>query len=70
MFAGQPTYDQFRSDIAELFAGYANSTGAVGFFSIDTTQYANVVHTIGWVVIDDHGGALGTVSRYFTIANP
>src|SRR5258708_40336365 len=36
--AGQPTYNQLRSDIASLFPGFANSMGAVGFFHIDTTK--------------------------------
>jgi len=72
-FVGRPTYNQVRSDIETLFPGYPNTTGgrgAVGFFQIDTTQYANGVHTIAWVVTDSNGQARGIGSRYFTIANP
>ena len=69
-FVGHPTYNQFRSDIALLFPGYPNTNGAIGFLTIDTTQYANGVHTIAWVVTDSGGGARGIGSRYFTIANP
>ena len=43
---GHPSYGHFRSDIATLFPGYANSNGAVGHFTINTTAYADGVHTI------------------------
>src|SRR5205085_10446434 len=68
-FIGHPTYNQFRSDIATLFPGYANSNGAVGFLSIDTTAYADGMHTISWSVTDNQGAASGLGSRYFTIRN-
>ncbi|MGH9665223.1 MAG: hypothetical protein ACRD9L_12430, partial [Bryobacteraceae bacterium] len=45
---GHPLYNQFRSDIASLFPSLANSNGAVGLFSIDTTALANGIHTIAW----------------------
>jgi hypothetical protein len=67
---GHPTYNNFRSDVASLFPGYANTDGAVGYFSIDTTQYANGVHTIAWTVRDNAGNTSGVGSRYFTIGNP
>ena len=66
---GNPTYNLYREDIASLFPGYMNSNGAVGYFSIDTTQYENGVHTISWVVEDDAGNADGIGSRYFNIQN-
>ena len=66
---GQPTYNNFRSDIASLFPGYANSGGAVGFFRIDTTQIANGVHTIAWVAYDNLGHGEGLGSRYFNVFN-
>jgi hypothetical protein len=66
---GHPTYNQYRSDIAELFPGYANSDGAVGYFYLDTTHYTNGVHTIQWTVTDDAGNTDGVGSRYFTIQN-
>jgi hypothetical protein len=66
---GQPTYDQFRPDIANLFPGFANSMGAVGFFHIDTTTLANGVHTISWNVYDNLGHGEGLGSRYFVVSN-
>jgi uncharacterized repeat protein (TIGR01451 family) len=66
---GHPTYNQFRSDIANLFPGLANSNGAVGFFYIDTSALANGVHTISWNVFDNAGRGDGIGSRYFTVAN-
>jgi hypothetical protein len=66
---GHPAYGNYRSDIAALFPGYANSNGAVGWFELDTTRYANGVHTIWWVVRDTAGSASGIGSRYFTIDN-
>jgi hypothetical protein len=72
-FVGHPTYNGVRPDIEALFPGYPNTTsgrGAVGYLPIDTTRYANGVHTIFWVVTDSAGQARGIGSRYFTIANP
>jgi hypothetical protein len=46
-----------------------NSNGAIGFYSIDTTQLANGVHTISWSVTDNAGHSDGVGSRYFTVAN-
>lgn len=66
---GRPSYGHFRSDIATLFPGYANSNGAVGHFTINTTAYTDGLHTIAWVVTDNLGRAAGIGSRYFTIQN-
>jgi uncharacterized repeat protein (TIGR01451 family) len=66
---GHPVYNQFRSDIASLFPGYANSNGAVGFFLIDTTKLQNKIHTISWSVTDNGGRVDGIGSRYFTVFN-
>jgi hypothetical protein len=66
---GHPTYNQFRSDIASLFPGHANSNGAVGFFYIDTTKLANGVHTISWTVFDNVGHGDGVGSRFFNVQN-
>ena len=66
---GHPVYGFFRSDVAALFPGLANSDGAVGAFQIDTTLLANGVHTIAWVVTDDSGASEGIGSRYFTVQN-
>jgi hypothetical protein len=67
--AGHPTYGQFRSDIANLFPGYANSGGAVGFFHINTTTLANGVHTISWNAFDNQQRGEGLGSRYFNVLN-
>jgi hypothetical protein len=66
---GHPTYNQYRSDIANFFPGLANSNGAVGFFYLDTTKLTNGVHTISWVVYDNQGRNDGIGSRYFTVEN-
>jgi hypothetical protein len=66
---GHPTYNQFRSDIANLFPGHANSGGAVGFFYIDTTKLANGVHAISWTVFDNVGHGDGIGSRFFNVQN-
>ena len=66
---GHPVYNQYRSDIATLFPGYANTDGAVGYFVLDTTALANGIHTIAWSVTDDSGRADGIGSRYFWVQN-
>ncbi|MGE5340884.1 MAG: BACON domain-containing protein [Candidatus Omnitrophota bacterium] len=66
---GHPVYDQYREDIASLFPGYNNTNGAVGYFYLDTTAYADGLHTISWVVEDDAGHQDGIGSRYFIIRN-
>jgi len=69
VYVGHPVYNQFRSDIASLFPGLANSNGAVGYFVIDTTRLTNGVHTIAWGVKDSAGRANGIGSRYFRVNN-
>jgi len=66
---GHSTYNNFRSDIANLFTGLANSNGAVGFFLIDTTKLTNGVHTISWNVCDNGARCAGLGSRYFSVLN-
>jgi len=66
---GHPAYNIYRSDIAALFPGYANSNGAVGYFYLDTTPYTNGVHTIYWTAADNAGNTDGIGSRYFTVQN-
>jgi hypothetical protein len=67
--AGNPVYNQYRKDVAALFPGYNNSDGAVGYYYLDTTLYANGVHTIAWSVTDNAGNTDGIGSRYFNIMN-
>lgn len=69
VYLGNPTYNIYRSDIAGLFPGYANSDGAIGYFFLDTTGYENGLHTIYWTAKDNEGAGDGIGSRYFTILN-
>jgi hypothetical protein len=64
---GNPTYNIYREDIATLLPGYTNSNGAVGYFYLDTTKYADGVHTIQWTATDNAGNTDGIGSRYFSI---
>jgi hypothetical protein len=66
---GHPVYNVYRSDIAQYFPDYQNSDGASGYFDLDTTSYANGVHTIYWTATDNSGNADGIGSRYFSIMN-
>jgi hypothetical protein len=66
---GSPVYNIYRQDIADLFPGYKNSNGAVGYLYLDTTLYSNGLHTIQWTAVDDGGNTDGIGSRYFTILN-
>jgi hypothetical protein len=66
---GHPTYNQARSDLAAAFPGRCNSAGAAGYFFIDTTQFSNGVHTIGWLSYDNKGNGDGLGSRFFNVLN-
>ena len=66
---GHPSYNQFRGDIANLFPGYANSNGAIGFAYIDTTQLTNGLHSISWSVYDNKNRGNGVGSRFFNVLN-
>jgi hypothetical protein len=66
---GNPAYNVYRSDIATLFPGYANSDGAVGYFYLDTTAYEEGVHSIQWTARDSAGNTDGIGSRYFVVTN-
>jgi phosphodiesterase/alkaline phosphatase D-like protein len=66
---GNPGYNRYRKDVVAQFPGYNNSSGAGGYFYLDTTAYTNGIHTIAWSVKDDAGNTAGIGSRYFTILN-
>ena len=66
---GNPTYNNFRADIASLFPGLNNTNGAIGFRVIDTTALTNGLHTIAWTVSDNLGATEGIGSRYFRVSN-
>ncbi len=57
-----------RGDITSLFPGYDTSS-AVHYLDLNTTTFENGVHTIHWIVTDDHGFADGVGSRFFVIEN-
>ncbi|MCP4214112.1 MAG: BACON domain-containing protein [bacterium] len=66
---GTVVYGLNRPDVAALFPGYNNTGGAGGYYEIDTTYYANHLHTISWGVRDNNGNESGVGSRYFRILN-
>jgi len=66
---GHPVYNQYRSDIANGFPGFANSNGAIGYYYLDTTTLSNGLHTIGWLVYDNNGHGAGIGSRFFWVQN-
>ena len=69
--AGTPGGWAARSDLTALFpsAGYAGRGHALGIAGIDTTQLANGLHTIAWIVTADNGQSQGIGSRFFTVDN-
>jgi len=66
---GNVIYNIYRLDIATLFPGYANSSGAMGCLDFDTRTYESGLHTIQWVATDNAGNTDGIGSRYFYIQN-
>ena len=66
---GQPIYNIYRADVAALFPECLNSDGAGAYFDLNTTAYANGVHTIAWIATDNAGNADGIGSRFFSIVN-
>jgi len=64
-------YGFARPDVAALFPfpTYANANGPAAQFTLDTTLFADGLHTIVWVVRDDLGVVQGIGSRYFNIQN-
>ena len=70
LLLGPADYGYYRSDIATLFPGHANTDTAVGFRQIFTSTLAEGLHTIVWLVTDQSGRAQGIGSRYFTVIAP
>ncbi|MGE5340024.1 MAG: leucine-rich repeat domain-containing protein [Candidatus Omnitrophota bacterium] len=66
---GHPVYNIFRSDIADLFPGYANTDGAIGYFYLDTRALTDGLHTLSWNVTDSAGNCTGIGSRYVSVTN-
>jgi hypothetical protein len=66
---GNPAYGYYRGDVSTKFTGYKNTDGPVGVYTLNTTVYADGVHTIAWSVTDDGGATDGIGSRFFVIQN-
>jgi len=66
---GYLNYNLYRADIAALFPECLNSGGAAAYYDLDTTGYANGVHTIAWIAVDNAANADGIGSRFFSIVN-
>ena len=66
---GHPKYNIYREDIASLFPGYLNSSGATGYAYLNTTAFANGLHTLQWTAEDSAGNKDGIGSRYIYILN-
>jgi hypothetical protein len=57
-----------RADISTSFPGMDTSQAGRGMF-IDTTAFADGMHTIAWIVTDTAGHTDGIGSRFFRVAN-
>ena len=68
---GSPAGWAARPDLTSLFpaAQYPGVTAALGVLGFDTTQLANGMHTISWIVTDNQGSTAGIGSRYFRVFN-
>jgi hypothetical protein len=66
---GRPIYNQKRQDIMDLFPGYTNTEGAVGYYILDSRALSNGMHNIAWSVTDTQGHTEGIGSRYFFVHN-
>jgi hypothetical protein len=65
------TYGLLRPDVRSFFPfpTYANANGAGAQFVLNTTQFADGLHTIVWLATDDQGVTQGIGSRFFHIQN-
>ena len=66
---GSPSGWNQRSDLSAAFPGYPGINTALGVYGLNTTGYANGLHTIAWVVTDNGGVTAGIGSRFFSIFN-
>lgn len=57
-----------RTDLA-AFNPQFDTSQAGRCFTIDTTKFANGLHTIGWYVVDSSGNPDGIGGRFFRIFN-
>jgi hypothetical protein len=66
---GNPVYNQYNKEIADLFPGYNNQDGAGGSFILDTTALTHGIHALAWLVEDDAGNSNTVGFQYFSIDN-
>jgi Leucine-rich repeat (LRR) protein len=69
MKVGQPIFGQYHAGAARMFPNLANSRGAEGSYSLDTSTYADGMHVLGWAAGDNFGMTAGTGQNYFKIEN-
>jgi hypothetical protein len=70
VFVGNPGGLSRRADIDAAFEPLGfNTSQANRVLAIDTTKFANGVHTIGWLVTDSNGRTDGVGSRFIRIQN-
>ena len=70
VFVGNPGGLSRRADLDAGFEPLGFDTSQANrVLSIDTTQFSNGVHTIGWLVTDTSGQADGVGSRFIRIQN-
>src|SRR5439155_23113790 len=70
VFVGHPGGQSRRPDAHAAFQPLGFDTSQANrVLSIGTTQFANGVHTIGWLVTDSSGAADGVGSRFIRIQN-
>jgi hypothetical protein len=70
VFVGNPGGLSRRTDLDAAFGPLGFDTSQANrVLTIDTTQFSNGVHTIGWLVTDSSGQADGVGSRFIRIQN-
>jgi Big-like domain-containing protein len=70
VFVGNPGGLSQRPDLNAAFGPLGFDTSQANrVLAIDTTQFSNGVHTIGWLVTDSSGQADGVGSRFIKIQN-
>jgi hypothetical protein len=67
---GHPGARLARPDITAAFPTNNGTSHAAGGLVLDTTAFANGIHTIAWSVTDTGGQNDGIGSRFFSISNP
>jgi hypothetical protein len=69
VYIGDATYGLYDQVVSLTLTSYNNSNAAGFSYDLNTTQYANGVHSIQATVMDNVGNLNGIGSRYFTIYN-